>query len=246
MWFVAAVVIGLCYLLEFVRPVVARPSIVSWVWRVWGLNVLQVAALVLGVVAWRSMIDDRSLLRLSTHLSSVGAGVLGYVVYTFVFYWWHRARHASDGLWRVLHQIHHSPRRLELVTAFYKHPLETVANVLLGGVLMFWLLGLDAGAAAVCTLLAGAADVVYHANVRTPRWVGWFVQRPEMHRLHHEVDQHRGNYGDLPVWDALFGTLRLPSEEPVACGFTAGREERLLAMLAGVDVHDGLAEDVSS
>ena len=245
MWIGVAVALGVCYLLEFIRPVVARPAIASWVWRVWSLNVLQVVALVFAVVTWRSMIEERSLLRLSAHLPCVAAGVLGYVVYTFVFYWWHRARHASDALWRVLHQIHHSPRRLELVTAFYKHPLETVANAILGGVLMFPLLGLDARAAAVCALLAGAADVFYHANVRTPRWVACIVQRPEMHRLHHEVDQHHGNYGDLPIWDALFGTLRLPLDQPVACGFTADREERLLAMLAGIDVHGGIATATS-
>ena len=237
MWIVAGTVIALCYALEFVRPVVERPTMPTWVWRVWLLNALQFGALALTLVLWRSMLGEPSLLHLSGNLPCVMAGALAYVAYTFVFYWWHRARHASDGLWRVLHQIHHSPRRLETVTAFYKHPLETVCNAVLGGVLMFPLLGLDLRAAAVCTLLAALADVFYHANVRTAHWVGWFVQRPEMHRLHHEVDAHRGNYGDLPIWDALFGTLRLPCETPASCGFADAREEHLLAMLGGIDVN---------
>ncbi|WP_426174595.1 sterol desaturase family protein [Massilia sp. TWR1-2-2] len=32
------------------------------------------------------------------------------------------AGHESDWLWRVFHQIHHSPRRLEAITSFYRHP----------------------------------------------------------------------------------------------------------------------------
>ena len=40
--------------------------------------------------------------------------LVGYLAITFVYYWWHRARHQSDVLWRVLHQLHHSPARLEL------------------------------------------------------------------------------------------------------------------------------------
>lgn len=99
------------------------------------------------------------------------------------------------------------------------------------------MLGLDARAAAVCTLLATLADLFYHANIRTPAWVGWFVQRPEMHRMHHESGRHEGNYGDLPLWDVLFGSLRKPEALPATCGFEPEREERLLEMLGGVDVH---------
>ncbi len=238
MLIVLCLALAVCYVLEFVRPMVARPRIASWVWRVWALNLVHVAVAVSVVVVWRRMAaGSDSLLHLSASLPCLVAGTFAYVVYTFVFYWWHRARHRFDALWRVLHQIHHSPRRLETVTAFYKHPLETVVNATLAGLLMFQVLGLDLEAATLCTVLAGLADLFYHANVRTPRWVGAVVQRPEMHRLHHEADRHEGNYGDLPVWDYLFGTLRLPADTAVACGFTAEREERLAEMLRGIDVH---------
>ena len=226
-----------CYGLEFLRPLVERMPIRSWVWRVWALNTVHAAVAGAVFSGWTWMAGTgRSILRLSQDLPCVAAGVVAYVAYTFVFYWWHRARHASDRLWRLLHQIHHSPRCLEAVTAFYKHPFETLVNAALAGGLMFWVLGLDLRAAAVCTLLAALADFFYHANVRTPRWAGLLVQRPEMHRLHHESDRHEGNYGDLSVWDWLFGTLRLPGE-PVACGFTPLREEQLVDMLVGIDVH---------
>lgn len=227
-----------CYALEFVRPLASRMPIATWVWRVWLLNGIHLLVALAIVAAWSWMARQPvALLHLSTRLTTAGAAGVGYLAYTFVFYWWHRARHASDAIWRTLHQIHHSARRLETVTAFYKHPLETIVNAVIAGVLMFWVLGLDVHAAAACTVLAGLADFFYHANLRTPAWIGLFVQRPEMHRLHHECDRHEGNYGDLPVWDFLFGTLRLPTTADVACGFTPEREERLGEMLRGVDVH---------
>ena len=238
MWIVVIATALVCYVLEFVRPIVKRPRIATWALRVWSLNALHAAAIVATLLLWRRLAgSDASLLHLSERLPSASAGVVGYVAYTFVFYWWHRVRHRSDTIWRVFHQIHHSPVRLELVTAFYKHPLETLANAVIAGVLLFSVLGLDLQAAAVCTVAAALADLFYHANIRTPAWVGWFVQRPEMHRLHHEQGRHEGNYGDLPLWDALFGTLRLPEASPPVCGFDTDREERLIEMLSGVDVH---------
>ena len=44
------------------------------------------------------------------------------------------------------------------------------------------------------------------------------------------------NYGDLPLWDMLFGTFRNPREWNAACGF-GDAELRLADMLAGRDVN---------
>ena len=74
--------------------------------------------------------------------------------------------------------------------------------------------------------------------MRTPRWVGWFFQRPEMHRIHHEHGRHRNNYGDIPWWDMLFGTYENPPRVgwPPAAS-TTRREQRLGDMLPCRDVH---------
>ena len=45
-------------------------------------------------------------------------------------------------LWRFFHQIHHSPQRLEVITSFYKHPIEMTVNSLIGSALVYALLGL--------------------------------------------------------------------------------------------------------
>lgn len=166
-----------------------------------------------------------------------GAAV-GYLVVTFAGYWWHRARHASPFLWRWLHQLHHSPGRIEVLTSFYKHPLEIMANVMLSTMVLTGLLGLGPESAAAATLASGLAELVYHWNVRTPRWFGFFFQRPEMHCVHHERDRHSSNYGDLPLWDWLFGTYENPPAFDGSCGFGVEKEAEVMTMLGGVDLFE--------
>jgi sterol desaturase/sphingolipid hydroxylase (fatty acid hydroxylase superfamily) len=131
--------------------------------------------------------------------------------------------------------VHHSPQRIEIITSFYKHPLEIVANGLLSSTVVYWLVGLGAEAAAGAVALTGLAELVYHWNVRTPHWLGYLFQHPESHCVHHQEGVHSFNYSDLPLWDMLFGTFRNPRRFDARCGF-GGDEHRLRAMLAGVDV----------
>jgi sterol desaturase/sphingolipid hydroxylase (fatty acid hydroxylase superfamily) len=69
------------------------------------------------------------------------------------------------------------------------------------------------------------------------QWVGRFFQRPEMHRIHHQYQRHRNNYGDLVIWDILFGTYENPPRVDCRCGFDPEMEERLPDMLLWRDVH---------
>ena len=159
--------------------------------------------------------------------------LLGYLVLTFVYYWWHRARHEVPLLWRWLHQLHHSACRIELVTSFYKHPAEIVANALVSSLLIYVLLGLSPASAAIVLTVSGLAELFYHWNVRTPWWLGFLVQRPESHCVHHERGRHTGNFADLPLWDMLFGTFHNPRRAPRKCGFGADIEQRLPELLLG-------------
>ena len=61
---------------------------------------------------------------------------------TFIYYWWHRSRHEATFLWRWFHQFHHSPQRIEIITSFYKHPLELIANGILSSAILYGLVGL--------------------------------------------------------------------------------------------------------
>lgn len=58
-----------------------------------------------------------------------------------------------------------------------------------------------------------------------------------MHRIHHQHNRHKNNYGDIVWWDMLFGTYENPKNWTEKCGFSPENEERLFEMLRYVDVH---------
>lgn len=232
-----------CFVLERLFPGWPLPKVRSWPWRVLAINAAQLGVVLLAGLTWERWLSSASLFDLSARLSPAAGGLLAYFIATFVFYWWHRWRHENDRLWRWFHQIHHSPQRLEVITSFYKHPAEMVVNSLIGSVLVYTVLGLSLEGGAIYTLCTALGEFFYHTNVRTPRWVGYVFQRPEMHRIHHQYDRHRNNYGDIVWWDMLFGTWENPKEWTRSCGFTPEREERLGAMLRWRDVHADGDED---
>jgi sterol desaturase/sphingolipid hydroxylase (fatty acid hydroxylase superfamily) len=113
-----------------------------------------------------------------------------------------------------------------------------VVNSIIGSLLVYGRLGLSLEAGAVYTLCAALGGFFHHTNVKTPRWVGWFFQRPEMHRIHHhQHGRHKNNYGDIPWWDMLFGTYENLQHWRFGCGFDPEREERLGEMLLYREVH---------
>ncbi|MEO0324531.1 MAG: sterol desaturase family protein [Myxococcota bacterium] len=217
------------------RPAVALPTSRGWWPRAIAASAFQAAVVVLAAPLWDGWLRAHALLDGAALGTSLGA-LVGYVVITFVYYGWHRARHEVPFLWRWFHQLHHSPTRLEVVASFYKHPFEILANGLLSSAVLYGLLGMSLAAAASATLLTGLAELVYHWNVRTPRWLGYLFQRPEMHRLHHAEGVHGYNYADLPLWDLLFGTFRNPATQDAPMGFGADAEQQVGAMLRGVDL----------
>ena len=79
-------------------------------------------------------------------------------------------------------------------------------------------------------------SVFQHSNIRTPHWLGYFVQRPESHSRHHERGVHTGNFADLPVFDMLFGTYRNPKDFAAETGFRRGDSSRLAEMLLFRDI----------
>lgn len=208
----------------------------GWHARAVCLNVAQAAVAYVATQTWDHWFPGLAFWSLGGH-GLIADALIGYFVITFIYYWWHRARHESAVLWR-LHQVHHSACSLEVLTSFYKHPVEILINGILSSAILYALLGLDAASSGLAMLLAGAAELFYHWNVRTPHWLGYVIQRPESHCIHHLRGWHRGNYSDLPVWDMLFGTFDNPRTQPVPCGFGPENERRLGAMLAGRVVSD--------
>ncbi len=230
-------------LVEWLRPGRAWPKVQGWLLRALIFNGLQIASVFLAGRVWDGWLRKHSLMDINVN-SWWLSGLFGYFVITFVFYWWHRARHKIPFLWRWLHQLHHSPQRIEIITSFYKHPLELVSNSLISSAIVYLLLGLSPWAAGFAVLLSGMAELVYHWNVDTPFWLGYLIQRPESHCVHHQQGVHAWNYGDLPIWDMLFGTYLNP-RRPVAIdvGFGEAQAARLGTMLLMRDVETGSNDD---
>lgn len=231
-----------CVLVERLWPAMELPRVRAWWARVIFVNSIQLGMVVLAGQTWNRWMAHASLYHLSNHLNDFVAAAIAYVVSTFVYYWWHRFRHESPLFWRLCHQMHHSPRRIELLTSFYKHPVEILLNSILSSAIVYTLLGCNIHAAAYYTFLAAIAEYFYHWNVRTPRWLGHIIQRPESHRIHHQYRHHTQNFADLPIWDWLFGTLHNPRRIPRKCGFDDWREDRFEDLLAFRDVH-ALSDD---
>jgi len=231
-----AVVVGLLAAVmivgERILPGRRWPRVRGWWPRAILLNAVQIASVWLAGVAWDGwMIRHRPWS--ADGLGVAGGAAVGYLAITFVYYWWHRWRHEVDFLWRWLHQVHHSPQRIEIITSFYKHPLEILVNSVLSSAILYLGIGLGPAAATLAVALTGVAELIYHWNVPTPYWLGFIVQRPESHCVHHQEGVHHYNFADLPLWDWMFGTLRNPRRWDGRCGFGPDGEHRLLAMLAG-------------
>lgn len=167
----------------------------------------------------------------------VGGALLGFTVLELAVYGWHRAAHTFGPMWRTFHQMHHSPQRVDIPGALLFHPLETVVyNLIPLGVTVI-VLGLDPLAAAITGYLFTFAGFFQHWNVRTPHWLGYVIQRPESHCVHHRKGVHNYNFSDLPLWDFIFGTFRNPKQYLGECGFEGGADLRIGAMLALRDVN---------
>jgi sterol desaturase/sphingolipid hydroxylase (fatty acid hydroxylase superfamily) len=186
-------------------------------------------------VFWGTVLGDFHLLD-GSGLGTWAGALVAILVYEFGHYWYHRAAHAYDWLWRAGHQMHHSAESLDAFGAYYLHPVDAFIFTTIASLVFYPLLGLTAEAGLVGALFLTFNALFQHMSLRTPRWLGYIVQRPESHSVHHGKNIHRYNYSDLPLWDIVFGTFRNPPSFQKEHGFYAGSSERLAEMLAFRDV----------
>ncbi len=184
---------------------------------------------------WAAYLPQAQLIDLSG-IGIAGGAVAGILLYEFGMYVWHRAMHSSNFLWRIFHQMHHSAERLDTYGAFYFSPLDMAGWTALGTLCFSVILGLDPKAVTVVLLVTNFFSIFQHANINTPRWLGYIIQRPESHGYHHAQGIHRHNYSDLPLFDILFGTFHNPKTFEHDNGFYNGASSRLVDMLLFKDV----------
>ena len=157
----------------------------------------------------------------------------GFLALEFGVYAWHRTMHNTPFLWRWFHQMHHSAERIDIWGALYFHPFDTLGFTFIGSLALVLGFGVSAEAAIAINIVATFMGMFQHANIRTPRWLGYVVQRPESHNYHHERGVHARNYGDLPLFDIIFGTFHNPAEFEGEVGFYEGGSRKVGPMLIG-------------
>ncbi|MEJ7808381.1 MAG: sterol desaturase family protein, partial [Telluria sp.] len=113
---------------------------------------------------------------------------------------------------------------------FWFSPLEIVGWTAVGSIALMVIVGLSAEATTAASLGAALLAMFSHTNVRTPRWLGYLIERPESHSWHHARGPHRDNYSELPVFDMVFGTFRNPEDFAPHTGFYEGASARMFDM----------------
>jgi sterol desaturase/sphingolipid hydroxylase (fatty acid hydroxylase superfamily) len=224
-------------LLDLVHRPHADPRTRGWRLRAITLTGVNFGlSLALGAV-WAGAFGGASLVD-THHLGTVAGAALGVLAYEFAHYWYHRLAHRFSWLWRLGHQMHHSAESLDAWGAYYLHPLDAGIFLCLSGIVLFPVLGLRPEAGALASAVLTFLAVFQHVDLRTPHWLGYLLQRPESHRVHHTRGVHAWNYADLPLWDMVFGTFRNPKGDapPKALGFYDGASARVGDMLLFRDV----------
>jgi sterol desaturase/sphingolipid hydroxylase (fatty acid hydroxylase superfamily) len=232
--------LALLVVLDFAVPARRFPK-VKW-WRTRGI-VSFVVLVTLSTVAplfWDGFLGEHRLIDASG-LGTAGGAIVGLLVAQLLAYGWHRLMHRTPILWRWLHQMHHSAERVDIWGAFYFSPLDVLGFAFVGSFALVFVLGVTVEAAILVNLGTTALAMFQHANLKTPAWLGYIVNRPENHALHHERGAHAFNYGDIALWDMVFGTWRNPKTWDGEAGFYDGASNRVGAMLIGRDVSEPAA-----
>jgi sterol desaturase/sphingolipid hydroxylase (fatty acid hydroxylase superfamily) len=181
-------------------------------------------------LVWDKYLAPYQLFNLSA-LGTLAGALVGVLLYEFGVYVWHRAMHKNDRLWKMFHQMHHSAERIDTYGAFYFSPLDMIGWTVLGSICFTLIIGLSPRAASVTLFAINFLGIFQHTNIKTPTWLGYIVQRPESHTIHHARGIHAYNYSDLPIFDIIFGTFKNPKNYEHETGFYNGASKRIMDML---------------
>jgi sterol desaturase/sphingolipid hydroxylase (fatty acid hydroxylase superfamily) len=221
-------------LLEAVFPARPLPRVRGWHARALVVFTLYFFGSSYLPLLWGETLAQYQLFNLDALNPFVGAAV-AVLVFEGLVWAWHRAMHKNHWLWRSFHQMHHSAERLDAFGAFYFSPLDIVGFTFLSSIALS-VVGLPAEAITYylyATMFLGAFQ---HTNIRTPQWLGYIVQRPESHSVHHGRGIHHYNYSDLPLFDILFRTFRNPKDFVEKAGFDGASSAQIPQMLVFRDI----------
>ena len=176
------------------------------------------------------------------HVAGWLAVPVAVVAMDLVIWLQHVMVHAVPALWR-LHRVHHADPDYDLTTGARFHPFEIVLSMLIKFAAIM-VLGPPVVAVILFEVILNGMAMFNHGNVRLPvgvdRVLRWLVVTPDMHRVHHSVedDETNSNFGfNLSWWDRLFGTYRdqpRGGHEGMTIGIRGFRNPRDVSWLPGL------------
>ena len=168
--------------------------------------------------------------------------IVSVIIMDAVIYFQHVLVHAVPVLWR-LHRVHHADLDFDVTTGSRFHPIEIILSLLIKFATII-VLGPPIIAVVIFEVLLNTTSMFNHANIRIPqrvdRLLRWFVVTPDMHRVHHSVedDETNSNFGfNLPWWDRLFGTYRnqpRAGHKQMTIGINTFRDRQHCTLLPGM------------
>lgn len=232
---VIAIYVGLI-LLETLFPGRKLASINSWKLRAFISFVFYFYLATYLPLIWDKFLLKYQLMDLS-HMNTAAAVIIGVLVFELLIYIWHRTMHNNKWLWLWFHQMHHSAERVDAYGAYYFSPLDMIGFTMVGSLSLSLIVGLSPQAVTIFLFVTTFLAIFQHTNIKTPRWLGYIIQRPESHSIHHKKGVHAYNYSDLPLFDIIFGTFKNPKDFAKETGFYNGASARVLEMMLFKDIY---------
>ena len=143
--------------------------------------------------------------------------LFAFILMDLAMYFQHVMFHALPMFWRF-HRVHHSDLDCDITTGLRFHPFEMVISIIFK-FLVIASIGAPVLAVVFFEIILNAASMFTHSNIKIPasieRMVRWFIVTPDMHRIHHSINENEtnSNFGFfISSWDRLLGTyIREPA-----------------------------------
>ena len=196
------------------RAVTGLQHLANMVWRMVknlslaGLNAILSALIVVPVSA---LAASHALDWRPDWWSGTSGLILDIVLLDLWIYWWHRANHEIQFLWRF-HEIHHLDGFLDVTSALRFHAGEVFLSSLVRATVIY-LLDVPLHSVIVFETVVLLNAIFHHSNLKLPqgleRVLSFFIVTPSIHWVHHHAIRRDtdSNYATfLSVWDRLFGS----------------------------------------
>lgn len=217
-------------LLEALAPARKLPYIKGWIPRAMLTFIVYFYLATYLPLIWDQYLVEYQLFNIES-MNIYASILISLLVFEFLIYVWHRTMHQTNWIWRSFHQMHHSVERVDTFGAFYFSPLDMIGFTLVGSLSLALIVGVSPQAATYFLFISMFLVIFQHTNIKTPQWLGYIVQRPESHSVHHQKGVHAHNYSDLPIFDILFGTFKNPANFAAEIGFYKGASAKIPEML---------------